>query len=159
MIYPLDFESKVGFDSIRRMVSDKCQTRLGKDEVSQMAFSSDFVVVNNRLTLVDEMMRILSEELPFPSGGVHDVIPYLTEIKALGSYMSAERLYKLSSTLMAMAEVEDFFRKQTDEETGASRFPTLNKEFSEISNFPSIVSEIRRARLSAGIRSVARRRE
>lgn len=145
MIYPLDFESKVGFDSIRRMVSDKCQTRLGKDEVSQMAFSSDFVVVNNRLTLVDEMMRILSEELPFPSGGVHDVIPYLTEIKALGSYMSAERLYKLSSTLMAMAEVEDFFRKQTDEETGASRFPTLNKEFSEISNFPSIVSEISKA--------------
>ena len=144
MIYPLDFESKIGFDSIRRMVSEKCQTRLGKDEVSQMTFSSDFVVVSNRLSLVEEMMKILSAELPFPTGGVHDVIPYLTEIRALGSYMSAERLYKLSSTLMAMSEVEEFFRKQVDE-TGTSPFPALSKEFSEIVNFPAIVNEIGKA--------------
>lgn len=145
MIYPMDFESKIGFDSIRRMVSEKCQTRLGKDEVSQMAFSSDFVVVSTRLSLVKEMMKILSDNLPFPTGGVHDIIPYLTEIRAIGSYMSAERLYKLSSTLIAMAEVEDFFRIQTDEETGASNFPALSKEFSEIANFPAIVVEIGKA--------------
>lgn len=142
MIYPLDFEAKIGFDSIRRMVADKCQSRLGKDEVSMMTFSSDFVVVKRRLSLVKEMMTIISEQLPFPSGGVHDVIPYLVEIKALGSYMSADRLNKLSSTLFAMAEVEEFFKKQTDEETGVARFQNLSEDFSEISNFPLIVTEI-----------------
>ncbi|MDE6027957.1 MAG: hypothetical protein K2G23_07795 [Muribaculaceae bacterium] len=145
MIYPIDFESKVGFDSIRRNVSDKCQTRLGKDEVSQMAFSSDFIDVKNRLVLVDEMMRILGENLPLPSGGVHDVIPYLSEIKAVGSFMTADRLYKLSSTLSAMAEFETFFRKQVDEETRNARFPALCAEFSEIANFPFLVAEIGRA--------------
>ncbi|MDE7441129.1 MAG: Smr/MutS family protein [Muribaculaceae bacterium] len=145
MIYPSDFEAKVGFDSIRKYVTDKCQSRLGKDEVSDMAFSSDFVVVRKRLDLVNEMMRILSENLPLPSGGVHDVIPYLAEIKAVGSFMSAERLYKLSSTLEAMAEYETFFRKQIDEETGKARFPALCEEFSEISNFPFLVAEIGKA--------------
>ncbi|MDE5870213.1 MAG: endonuclease MutS2, partial [Muribaculaceae bacterium] len=111
MIYPSDFESKIGFDSIRRIVSDYCQTRLGKDEVSRMTFSSDFVDVKNRLTLVDEMMAIIRNNLPFPNGGVHDIVPSLKEIKAVGSYMSADRLYKLSSTLNAMVEVEYFFRK------------------------------------------------
>ncbi|MDE6297724.1 MAG: hypothetical protein K2L89_07730, partial [Muribaculaceae bacterium] len=74
MIYPSDFESKIGFDSIRRMVADYCQTRLGKDEVSDMTFSSDFVEVRHRLSLVDEMMTIIKANLPFPNGGVHDVV-------------------------------------------------------------------------------------
>ncbi|MDE6717042.1 MAG: endonuclease MutS2, partial [Muribaculaceae bacterium] len=145
MIYPLDFEAKIGFDSIRRNVAEKCQTRLGKDEVSQMAFSSDFVVVGKRLAMVREMMTILNEALPFPTGGVHDVIPYLAEIKAAGSFMSADRLYKLSSTLSAMAEVEYFFKKQIDEEKGTSRFPSLSSEFSDIANFPFLVTEIGKA--------------
>lgn len=145
MIYPSDFESKIGFDSIRRYVSEKCQTRLGKDEVSEMTFSSDFDIVSSRLDMVREMMTIINENLPFPSGGVHDVIPYLKEIKALGSFMSAERLYKLSSTLSAMAEVEKFFRENRQEESEESRFPMLFAEFSEILNFPSLVAEIERA--------------
>lgn len=142
MIYPSDFESKIGFDSIRRIVSDYCQTRLGKDEVPNMTFSSDFVEVENRLSLVNEMMTILVKNLPFPGGGVHDVVPYLLEIKAIGSYMTAERLFKLSSTLNAMVDVEDFFRKHVDEENNVTLFPKLFNEFSEISNFPDLVKEI-----------------
>ena len=145
MIYPLDFETKIGFDSIRKNVSEKCQTRLGKDEVSKMAFSSDFVVVRQHLLLVKEMMQILNDNLPLPTGGVHDVLPYLSEIKAVGSFMSADRLYKLSSTLSAMAEVEEFFRKQVDEEKQTALFPSLCDLFSEIAHFPLIVNEIGKA--------------
>lgn len=145
MIYPLDFETKIGFDSIRKNVSEKCQTRLGKDEVSKMAFSSDFVVVRQHLLLVKEMMQILNDNLPLPTGGVHDVLPYLSEIKAVGSFMSADRLYKLSSTLSAMAEVEEFFLKQVDEEKQTARFPSLCDLFSEIAHFPLIVNEIGKA--------------
>lgn len=145
MIYPLDFETKIGFDSIRKNVSEKCQTRLGKDEVSKMAFSSNFVVVRQHLLLVKEMMQILNDNLPLPTGGVHDVLPYLSEIKAVGSFMSADRLYKLSSTLSAMAEVEEFFRKQVDEEKQTARFPSLCDLFSEIAHFPLIVNEIGKA--------------
>lgn len=145
MIYPLDFETKIGFDSIRKNVSEKCQTRLGKDEVSKMAFSSDFVVVRQHLLLVKEMMQILNDNMPLPTGGVHDVLPYLSEIKAVGSFMSADRLYKLSSTLSAMAEVEEFFRKQVDEAKQTARFPSLCDLFSEIAHFPLIVNEIGKA--------------
>lgn len=142
MIYPSDFESKIGFDSIRRIVAESCQTRLGKDEVSEMAFSSDFVVVEKRLRLVNEMMRIIKEHLPFPTGGVHDIIPYLKEINVAGVYMSADRLFKVASTLNAMSEVETFFRKYSGDEKDGSLFPALSEEFAVISNFPELVREI-----------------
>lgn len=123
-------------------MTDLCQTRLGKDEVSVMAFSSDFVVVKHRLVLVNEMMSIIRSSLPFPSGGVHDVVPYLKEIKAQGSFMSAERLYRLSSTLEAIGEVVNFFKGNVDEESSAPRFPELHKEYSQIENFPAIINDI-----------------
>jgi len=142
MIYPSDFESKIGFDSLRMHISDKCQTRLGKDEVSEMTFSSDFDIVVKRIELVNEMMSIINGSLDFPFSGIHDVVPYLSEIRAVSSYMSAERLYKLASTLNAMADVERFFTSQVEEESGRSLFPTLRSEFGEISHFPFIIDEI-----------------
>ncbi|MDE7412511.1 MAG: Smr/MutS family protein [Muribaculaceae bacterium] len=145
MIYPVEFESKIGFDSIRGNVSEKCQTRLGKDEVSKMAFSSDFVVVSKRLACVDEMMTIIKENLPFLNTTVHDVVPFLAEIKAVGSFMSADRLYRLSSTLEAVAEVSDFFAKHVNAENGESRFPELNSQFADIEAFPEVIREINNA--------------
>lgn len=142
MIYPKDFESKIGFDSIRTDLSDFCQTRLGKDEVSAMTFSSDFVVVKRRLLLVDEMVTIIKSALPYPSGGVHDVVPYLKEIKAQGAFMTADRLYRLSTTLEAIAQVVEFFRDTLDEDETTPRFPNLFEEYSSIECFPLIINEI-----------------
>lgn len=142
MIYPKDFESKIGFDSIRSIIAGNCKSRLGKDEVRAMAFSSDFNVVLKSLRCVDEMMKIIKGQLPFPLGDMHDVLPYLLEIKAASSYMSAERLHKLRLTLTTMEEVAAFFRSEREEGSGVSKFPVLDSEFAGLELFPQLNSII-----------------
>lgn len=144
MIYPSDFESKIGFDFLRRCVAEKCASAMGREEVAQMSFSSDFITITRNLRCVDEMMRIITGGLPLPVDNIYDVLPYLTEIRAEGSYMTAERLHKLRKMLVMMSEISLFFRSQCDEETGVSSFPMLSGEFSCMEQFPLLSAEIDR---------------
>ena len=41
MIYPQNFETKIGFDEIRDLLKQRCLSTLGKGKVDDMAFSSD----------------------------------------------------------------------------------------------------------------------
>lgn len=143
MIYPADFESKIGFDSIRTCISELCATRLGKEEVVEMKFSADFDIVNTRLRLVDEMMRILTSDAPFPDGRMHDVIPALSRIKAQGSFMPAQELSQLCITLESMVEIKDYFSTSESEEESTMSVPYLRKEFSDMESFPYLIKEIR----------------
>ncbi len=143
MIFPKDFENKIGFASLRQMLIDKCETRLGKEEAAGMAFTSQFEEIRRRLECVDEMRRLLGSPAEMPDERVYDVTPWLTEIKAAGSFMSAERLGKLSATLQTMKQVGSFFGRK-DTESGVSRFPYLSDEFASLPEFPEIVREIER---------------
>lgn len=145
MIYPKDFESKIGFDAVRRALLAFCNTRLGKEEVNAMSFSSDFNAVKASLAAVSEMVRIKEGNLPYPAPSAHDVIPYLSEIRARNSFMSAERLYKLMSVLLSFAEIDAFFRSQTVEDSGRPMFPALSKTVEPLRLFPNLVSVISNA--------------
>lgn len=145
MIYPSDFESKIGFDRIRHKLREMCSTRLAREEVDHMQFSSEYSYIRHRLSLVTEMLTIREEGQPFPPSGIQDVVGYLVEIKAQGSFMSGERLAKLVSNLDAMAEVDRFFNEQEDERSNATRFPELWKEFSEVKGFNELTRAISEA--------------
>ena len=62
MIYPDNYEKKIGFEDIRRMVRGNCLCPLGCDEVNQMAFLSDAAEVRARLAEVRELRRALEED-------------------------------------------------------------------------------------------------
>lgn len=142
VIFPKDFETKIGFAPIRQILTDKCETRLGKEEVADMRFSTSFEEVRRRLLCVAEMVSLLTSGAETPEERVYDVVPWLSEIRAAGSFLSADRLQKLSSTLSTMCEVGRFFSKR--EESGSSRFPYLSDEFAALPSFPEIVKEIDR---------------
>lgn len=141
MIYPKDFESKIGFDSIRKLLFEKCGSRLGKLRVAQMAFSTDFASVIHMLSSVSEMMEIRNSSLPFPQLCLHDVVPYLNEIKAQHSFMAADRLSRLLAILISFAEIKAFFDSQESDE-GSSLFPALETDIIPISVFPDLISAI-----------------
>lgn len=145
VIYPDDFEAKIGFDSIRATLISYCKSRLGKDEAGAFSFSSDFNTILHRLNCVDEMMSIRRGGIPFPSPSPHDVMPYLAEIKVRNSFMSAERLYKLLQVLLSFADIDAFFRSRTDEDTDKPEFPELSGEVEALHAFPQLTAEISRA--------------
>lgn len=142
MIFPKDFETKIGFAALRQIIVDKCETRLGKEAAVAMDFVSGYEEIRRRLTCVSEMVSLFSSASEMPEERVHDVVPWLLEIKAAGSFMSADHLQKLSATLQTMSSVGGFFSKKDD--NGKSRYPYLSDEFSMLPVFPEIVREIER---------------
>lgn len=144
MIYPKDFESKIGFDVIRNSISEKCISTLGKREVSAMAFSIDFASISLEINKIAEMMKIISTGLPLPISNMHDVVPSLREIRAEGSYITADKLLRLLQMLVLLKEVSTFFSHQKDEETDKSAFPNLDEEFSQLNLFPLLIVQLDR---------------
>lgn len=139
MIYPEDFESKIGFDSIRNLLTTLCQSSLGKEEVDNLCFSADFATVRHQLDSVSEMVSIRIRTLPYPSPCAHNVIPYLTEIRAQNSFMSAERLFRLLQMLSSFAEIRTFFDSARDENSDALMFPSLCQDIAMLAQFPALI--------------------
>ena len=73
MIYPQNFEQKIGFDQIRQLLKNKCLSTLGEERVDDMAFSDDYTDINRRLEQVVEFVRIIQEEDSFPDQYFFDV--------------------------------------------------------------------------------------
>ena len=59
MIYPQNFEQKIGFDSIRHLLKEKCLSTLGQERVDGMEFSESFEDINRRLEEVNEFIHII----------------------------------------------------------------------------------------------------
>ena len=73
MIYPQNFEQKIGFDHIRQLLKDKCLSPLGEERVAEMAFSDQYEVVTEKLNQLTEFIRIIQEEDDFPDQYFFDV--------------------------------------------------------------------------------------
>ncbi|MBQ2197258.1 MAG: hypothetical protein II406_00750 [Bacteroidales bacterium] len=58
-------ESKLGFDRIRSMISDKCSTEYAVGRVADEVFSTDAKEISKRLALTDEMRLVMMFEESF----------------------------------------------------------------------------------------------
>lgn len=143
MIYPSDFESKIGFDAVRVEIARLCSSRMGKDAVEAMPFSSDYDEVRTRLLQTDEMLGLIRSGADMPGAVVLDVVPYLNEIRVSGSFMAADRLHALGRMLASIDEVRRFFSR-TREGGDVPIYPELKREFEDLVSFPLIEKEIDR---------------
>lgn len=141
MIYPVDYELRIGFAPLRSCVAELCLSRKGRDRVEAMAFSSDFEEVKRALSEVAEMQGLLEAAADLPVSNLYDVAPYLSEIKAERSFMSPRRLWELRGIMATAAAVSNFF---VGDET-ASACPVLADDFASLQGFPEVVAVIERA--------------
>ena len=81
MIYPQDFEQKIGFDQIRQLLKDRCLSTLGEERVSDMVFSDQYEEVEEKLNQVTEFIRIIQEEDGFPDQFFFDGRPSLKRVR------------------------------------------------------------------------------
>ena len=64
MIYPQNFEQKIGFDSIRQLLKEKCLSTLGEERIYDMTFSESYDEINRRLEEITEFIRIIQVMRP-----------------------------------------------------------------------------------------------
>ena len=144
MIYPQNFEQKIGFDQIRQLVKGKCLSTLGMERVDEMAFSDDYREIDRRLEQVMEFISILQGEDDFSSQYFFDVRPSLKRIRVEGLYMDESELFDLRRSLETIRDVVRFLRQTDDEEDeeAHSPYPALYELAGEVMVFPMLIARI-----------------
>lgn len=143
MIYPNNFEQKIGFDQIRHILRERCLSTLGKDKVEEMSFSHIPEEVARQLDEVAEFVRIIQEEDAFPNQYFFDVRPALHRASIEGMYMDEGELFDLRRSLETISHIILFLhRNDTDEENETSKYPCLEALAAEAQSFPTLIRRI-----------------
>ena len=137
MIYPKNFEQKLGFDKIRQQIEGKCITQLARHMLAKTGFSNKFEEVQMRLELVDEMRTILLMEDSFPDNTYVDIVDFLKKIRVEGTYLDAVELLTLSKALTAAKELSQFFNKREDD-----KYPHLKQLAAGVAVFPAVIAKL-----------------
>lgn len=146
MIYPQNFEQKIGFDSIRHLLKDKCLSTLGRERVDDMAFSESYTAINEWLEQVVEFVRIIQEEDSFPDQYFFDVRPSLKRIKVEGMYLDEQELFDLRRSLETIRDIVRFLtaapNSDNEESEAQSPYPALQRLAGDIVVFPQLIARI-----------------
>ena len=141
MIYPQNFEQKIGFDQIRQLLKDKCLSTLGEERVSEMNFSDQFETVEELLNQVTEFVRIIQEEDNFPDKFFFDVRPSLKRVRVEGMYMDEQELFDLRRSLETIRDIVRFLQRNEEEESDHP-YPSLKRLAGDIAVFPQLITKI-----------------
>ncbi len=132
MIYPKNFEHKIGFENIRQLLKKHCLSSLGEKFVDKIKFSGDFKSVNKWLRQVSEFISIIELGENFPVQNYYDLTPELDRIHLEGTVIEIEQLFNLKTSLSTISDCLNYFNKSDEEkypylkETAANVF--LEKE-------------------------------
>ena len=141
MIYPQNFEQKIGFDQIRQLLKGKCLSTLGEERVSEMNFSDQFETVEELLNQVTEFVRIIQEEDNFPDQFFFDVRPSLKRVRVEGMYMDEQELFDLRRSLETIRDIVRFLQRNEEEESDHP-YPSLKRLAGDIAVFPQLITKI-----------------
>lgn len=156
MIYPNNFEPKIGFDEIRRLLKQSCLCTLGTGRVDRMAFESRPEVLHEWHEQVREFMSILATEDDFPDEHFHDVRPALQRIRVEGTYLDETEMFDLKRSLDTQTAIVAFLNRRADDEEEApstideeggalpykGRYPALHRLAQPIAVFPTLSQRI-----------------
>ena len=130
-------EAKLGFDKIRKTISDRCMTDYAAEKVAGEEFSTDASVISRRLKLTDEMRLVMMFEENFPSTGYIDAIPFLSALEKPGSCIDVLSLGKLKTATDTIRRILHFFGSIKDEV-----YPELKRMASPVRSFPEVQRRI-----------------
>lgn len=139
MIYPENFEQKIGFDQIRRMLHDLCLSKLGRDLIDDITFLTDYNAILTALHRTDEMMKIEQSDEEFPTDYFYDVRPMLKRIRIEGTFIDVAELFDLRRSLETIRRIISFFKVKEDEQP---LYPYLSDMSADILAYPQLTKEI-----------------
>ena len=138
MIYPKNFEQKIGFDEIRRLLSERCMSSLGKEQVSEINFSHDATLVNQWLQQTREFRKLQEETDDFPMQYFFDVRESVARLRLEGTHMEENELFDLRRSLETIHKMVEYLRR----ESVAPLYPTLCTLTEEVVTFPNLIKRI-----------------
>lgn len=146
MIYPNDFEQKIGFSEVRRLLKMHCLSTLGKEQVDEISFSTKPKCIVEQLSQIAEFRRIIETDDTFPLEYFFDMRETLMRLRVEGTYPEEQELFNLQRSLNTLCDVAAFLSQEADEDTNRSQtrycYPTLQVLTRDVYVFPAVVQRI-----------------
>lgn len=139
MIYPDNYEQKIGFDQIRNILKSFCLGSLGRDLIDEMSFLTDYDRILTALHETEEMVRIEESDEDFPTDFFYDVRPILKRVRIEGTFIDANELFDLRRSLETIKRVVAFFRTPEEE---TPLYPYLSALSGDVAVYPQLTGQI-----------------
>ncbi len=137
MIYPSNFEQKIGFDRLREQVVVLCSTQAARDIICGERFSTKRSDIEFRQDIADEMRVIIMLEPDAPHDEFPDLEGVLSKIGVEGMFLTVEELVILRQALTAVGNMVGFIMSRKQEQ-----YPRLRTRSERVCIFPDIIRRI-----------------
>ena len=137
MIYPSNFEQKIGFDRLREQVVALCSTQAARDIICGERFSTKRSDIEFRQDIADEMRVIIMLEPDAPHDEFPDLEGVLSKIGVEGMFLTVEELVILRQALTAVGNMVGFIMSRKQEQ-----YPRLRTRSERVCIFPDIIRRI-----------------
>jgi DNA mismatch repair protein MutS2 len=150
VIYPNNFEQKIGFDEIRRLLKERCLSTLGKEKVDEIAFSCNAAVVNEWLSQVREFRRLQEEKDDFPMQYFFDVRESIRRIRLEGTHLEEDEVWDLRRSLETISNMVKYLNNAEEDVADPIahmalveyKYPALQKLTENVTTFPAMIRRI-----------------
>ena len=147
MIYPQNFEGKIGFGDIRRLIKGNCLSTLGTEMVDNMAFSDDATTINEWMLQVKEFRRLQEDDDDFPLQYFFDVRIAVAKLRLENVHIEINDLFDLRRSLDTIHNIVKFLCRTENgeaisDEDEKAKYPALQRLTEGVLTFPKIVQRI-----------------
>ena len=152
MIYPENYEHKIGFDEIRSLLRERCLSSLGREKVDEIAFSADGALVREQLQQVDEFRQLTEKSDDFPMQYFFDVRESLVRIRLAGTHLEEQEVFDLRRSLETIQKIVEYLTRSSETERQETRgeksqqashpWPALKRLTEGVMTFPAVIRRI-----------------
>jgi len=144
MIYPSNFERKIGFDEIRALLKSHCLSTLGKEKVDEIAFSTDYDLLCEQIEQVREFRRLQQESDDFPMQFFFDVRKAIARIRLEGTHLEEDEVWDLRRSLETISNIVKYLSRDAspDDSDESHPYPALYRLTEGVTTFPAMIRRI-----------------
>ena len=140
MIYPNNYEQKIGFDEIRRILKGHCMSSLGQEKVDELTFSDDAVLVNEQMAQIRDMRRLMQAVEKPEMNYFFDVRESVARLRMENTHIEEDELFDLRRSLETISKLVEFLNR--GEKLEAYDYPALQRMAEDVQTFPAIIRRI-----------------
>lgn len=134
MIYPANFEQKIGFDRLREQVAALCSMQAGRAIILGEKFSTSAAEIAFKQDIADEMRVIMMLESDAPRDEYPDMEAIISKIGVEGAFLTTEELAVLRVALTAVGNMVGFIMNRSEEQ-----YPRLRGRSERVCVFPDVI--------------------
>ena len=96
VIYPSNFETKIGFSTIREQVVALCTMQHARELLESEGFTAVRREIERRHALAEEMRQILLSEREAPTEEFYDIADIIEKAKVEGTFLEVAEVVQLA---------------------------------------------------------------